>query len=71
MKKIKSVFHSIHAPILLYLITYTLLSLQTLTDFPWVHSDESWLAGLTRNMMETTLECIIIKLVNTNEEKAS
>ena len=38
--------------IFLYLVVYFLVSVLFLTDFPWVHSDESWLAGLTRNMME-------------------
>lgn len=33
------------------LAVYTLLSLLFLTRFPFVHSDESWLSGLTRQMM--------------------
>lgn len=33
------------------LAAYTLLSLLWLTRFPFVHSDESWLSGLTRQMM--------------------
>lgn len=52
MNKIKAFLHS-NAGILLYLIAYTLLSSLFLCGFPWVHSDESWLAGLTLNMMET------------------
>lgn len=36
--------------ILLY-ITY---NLRILTRFPFVHSDETWLSGLSRNMMEST-----------------
>jgi len=52
MKKNKSALCHLPICVLLYLIVYTLLSLCSLTDFPWVHSDESWLAGLTRNMVE-------------------
>lgn len=36
----------------IYIFCYFLISLSFLTDFPFVHSDESWLSGLTRNMME-------------------
>jgi len=52
MKKLKSLLFHPNTGILLYLLFYFLVSLLFLTDFPWVHSDESWLAGLTRNMME-------------------
>ena len=52
MKKMKKLHFPPTALVLLYLFLYTLISLLFLTDFPWVHSDESWLAGLTRNMME-------------------
>lgn len=52
MKKFKSVLLHPHTYVLLYLIAYTLFSVLSLTDFPWIHSDESWLAGLTRNMAE-------------------
>lgn len=38
---------------LLFLIAFLGCNLVVLTRFPLVHSDESWLAGLTRNMMET------------------
>ena len=51
MKKLKSLLRP-DIVILLYLIVYAVLSSLFLTGFPWVHSDESWLAGLTRNMME-------------------
>lgn len=34
-----------------YLAGYAVLSLHTLGTFPFVHSDECWLAGLTRDMM--------------------
>lgn len=36
-----------------YIICYFIISIYTLTDFPFVHSDEAWLSGLTRNMMDT------------------
>lgn len=31
---------------------YIILSISTLTTFPFVHSDESWLSGLSRNILE-------------------
>lgn len=34
-----------------YITLFSLISLSFLTLFPYVHSDESWLAGLTRAMM--------------------
>lgn len=37
----------------LYILLYFVLNLLFLTEFPYVHSDESWLSGLTRNMLET------------------
>ncbi|TCL44549.1 ArnT family glycosyltransferase [Harryflintia acetispora] len=37
---------------LLLILLFFLLNLCFLTRFPFVHSDESWLAGLSRNMME-------------------
>lgn len=36
----------------IYILCYFLISLSFLTEFPFVHSDEAWLSGLTRNMME-------------------
>lgn len=36
----------------LYLLCYLPLSARFLSLFPFVHSDEAWLAGLTRDMME-------------------
>lgn len=36
----------------IYILCYFLISLSFLTEYPFVHSDESWLSGLTRNMME-------------------
>ncbi|HML36395.1 MAG TPA: 4-amino-4-deoxy-L-arabinose transferase [Bacillota bacterium] len=36
-----------------YIFCYFLVSFSFLTSFPFVHSDESWLSGLTRNMMES------------------
>ena len=38
---------------IVYLITYLLVNLLFLTQFPFVHSDEPWLSGLTRNMVES------------------
>jgi hypothetical protein len=34
-------------------VLFFLLNLLFLTKYPFVHSDESWLAGLTRNMMQS------------------
>lgn len=36
----------------IYIILFSLVSLAFLECFPYVHSDESWLAGLSRAMME-------------------
>lgn len=36
-----------------YLIAYGIFSWTSLGDYPFMHSDESWLAGLTRDMMVT------------------
>jgi len=52
MNRIKSFLFRPDTGVLLYLAFYFVASYWFLTDFPWVHSDESWLAGLTRNMME-------------------
>ncbi|HML45564.1 MAG TPA: hypothetical protein PKE04_02290 [Clostridia bacterium] len=41
-------------PALFMLIAFFILNLAALTRFPLVHSDESWLAGLSRNMMESS-----------------
>ncbi|MCC8024494.1 MAG: glycosyltransferase family 39 protein [Clostridium sp.] len=37
-------------PVFAYLLLYGLLSASFLTRFPFVHSDEAWLAGLSRDM---------------------
>lgn len=37
----------------LFLVFYVLINILYLTRFPFVHSDESWLSGLSRNIMET------------------
>lgn len=34
------------------IILYFIINITFLTKFPFVHSDESWLSGLSRNMME-------------------
>lgn len=40
--------------LMVYLFVYLFINLIFLTDYPFVHSDESWLSGLTRNMMESS-----------------
>jgi 4-amino-4-deoxy-L-arabinose transferase-like glycosyltransferase len=40
-------------PILLYIFVYLLINILFLNNFPFVHSDESWLSGLSRNYLET------------------
>lgn len=35
-----------------YLIVYSIINLLFLTKFPFMHSDESWLSGLTNSMLE-------------------
>ncbi|MGL5437561.1 MAG: ArnT family glycosyltransferase [Lachnospiraceae bacterium] len=42
--------HLIIIPVLLYIFFYALISGSFLTQFPFVHSDEVWLASLTRDM---------------------
>lgn len=39
--------------VLLYLLVYGILSFRFLCCFPFIHSDESWLAGLSLNMAES------------------
>jgi 4-amino-4-deoxy-L-arabinose transferase-like glycosyltransferase len=39
--------------IALYLLLYFIINLNYLEIFPFIHSDEPWLSGLTRNMLET------------------
>lgn len=53
MKRARNLLHQ-HQDMgmLLYLLIYGCLSLLFLTDFPFVHSDESWLAGLSRAISE-------------------
>jgi 4-amino-4-deoxy-L-arabinose transferase-like glycosyltransferase len=46
--------HSISKYLIIALfIFYIAMNLFTLTRFPFVHSDESWLSGLSRNMLES------------------
>lgn len=53
MKKSKLSSNTVlHLIILGYLTLYGIISFLFLEDFPLVHSDEAWLSGLTRNMME-------------------
>ena len=46
--------HGLHnwfiLPVIIYIIIYALYSASFLTRFPFVHSDEAWLAGLSRDM---------------------
>ncbi len=51
---IKKIFGFLR-PIDLYLTLYLIVSLLFLTRFPFMHSDESWLSGLTRSMMHEGL----------------
>ena len=39
--------------IYIYLLVYFILNILFLVDFPFVHSDEPWLSGLSRAMMES------------------
>ena len=39
-------------PILLYIFVYLLINILFLDNFPFIHSDESWLSGLSRNYLE-------------------
>ncbi len=47
MKKVKN-----NKAIYLFLIIYFLINLTFLTSFPFIHSDEAWLSGLSRNILE-------------------
>lgn len=48
----KVVFNRSKSIIITLFIIYIAINLFTLTKFPFVHSDESWLSGLSRNIME-------------------
>ncbi|MBI9014934.1 MAG: hypothetical protein JEZ08_22075 [Clostridiales bacterium] len=39
--------------ILIFFILYLIINLCFLVDFPFIHSDESWLSGFTRHVIET------------------
>lgn len=41
-----------HHFLILYLCCYAVASFYSLTSFPFVHSDEAWLSGLSRQMLE-------------------
>ncbi|MBN2285522.1 MAG: phospholipid carrier-dependent glycosyltransferase [Tissierellales bacterium] len=45
--------HTINNPMFVYLFIYFLVNLLFLDKFPFVHSDESWLSGLSRNYLMT------------------
>ncbi|WP_105616790.1 ArnT family glycosyltransferase [Vallitalea okinawensis] len=53
MKKLSIYIEKESLILLLYLIIYFLINLLFLDTFPFVHSDEPWLSGLTRNMLAT------------------
>lgn len=50
MKPCKKIFQSKNL-IYFYLIVYFMINLIFLTDFPYIHSDEPWLSGLSRNIL--------------------
>lgn len=50
MKPWKKIFQSKNL-IYLYLMVYFIINLTLLTDFPYIHSDEPWLSGLSRNII--------------------
>ncbi|MFZ7131689.1 MAG: ArnT family glycosyltransferase [Eubacteriales bacterium] len=50
MRLIRPGFRKLHF-IHLYLLLYFIVNILFLTDFPYVHSDEPWLSGLSRNML--------------------
>jgi 4-amino-4-deoxy-L-arabinose transferase-like glycosyltransferase len=52
MKFIIKIFNKIKIIYILILLFF-LLNLFTLSDFPFVHSDEAWLSGLSRNILQT------------------
>ncbi|HYE81531.1 MAG TPA: glycosyltransferase family 39 protein [Clostridia bacterium] len=45
-------YHSKKYILYILIALYIAINLTTLTRFPFVHSDESWLSGLSRNIME-------------------
>ena len=50
--KKKNAFGGWRTAAALYVAAFSLVSLLFLERFPYVHSDESWLAGLSRGMLE-------------------
>ena len=48
----KSKISKYHKAAMAYILLHSVVSLVFLERFPYIHSDESWLAGLTRAMME-------------------
>jgi len=39
--------------LIIFIISYIMINILFLTKFPFVHSDESWTSGLSRNIMES------------------
>lgn len=52
-------------PILLYIFVYLLINILFLDNFPFIHSDESWLSGLSRNYLETGSPSVTETFFNT------
>jgi 4-amino-4-deoxy-L-arabinose transferase-like glycosyltransferase len=52
-------------PILLYVFVYLLINILFLDNFPFVHSDESWLSGLSRNYLESGSPAVTETFFNT------
>lgn len=52
LKSIKKTFTK-NKILIILLFIYFLVNLSFLTHFPFVHSDESWLSGLSRNILDT------------------
>ena len=52
IKNSKTNFTHKISPIIIYILLWLLVNLTFLTDFPFIHSDEIWLSGLTKTMME-------------------
>lgn len=52
MYYLRKIYNRKYSLIYLFFALYILINLMYLTRFPFVHSDESWLSGLARNMAE-------------------
>ncbi|SHJ53777.1 Dolichyl-phosphate-mannose-protein mannosyltransferase [Dethiosulfatibacter aminovorans DSM 17477] len=52
-------------PILMYIFVYLLINILFLDNFPFIHSDESWLSGLSRNYLESGSPAVTETFFNT------